>query len=395
MRKEETRMSENALPAREAVVKPPKKKIPALDLMKFMGILIVVFYHCRLVVGELYQVNILTDRSLDQYFFYGVLTLIGPCVPFFFLVNGYLLFDHKLDLKKHVKRTLHFVVLALFWSVVTLGLTVWESPWGEFSWGYTIKHGLLMDTNWLYHLWFMGAMVILYIFFPLMKSAWDHNRKGFYFFLAAATIIVFGNKALNMVYNVYAWLRYHVNYDPKINFFSMFNPFIGDSNTYWDGYGYIFVYFGLGAVIREHQEKFTEIMKPWICIVGIVVTTVILYLYGYFMTLSTGELWQSGDQCGNDIIFSLIRVLCIFGLAGHYKGEGKLGKFVTYIGANTMGIYLIHYVIRNLTVRYFRYYVHIPGYFLKTLVYSILVFFVSWVLMVIFKRIPVLKKLIA
>lgn len=365
-------------------VKPKKKKIPSLDLMKFIGILIVVFYHCRLVTG----CDILTDRSLDQYFFYGVLTLIGPCVPFFFLVNGYLLFDHKLDVKKHAKKTLHFVVLAMIWSFVTLALTLWESPWGTLDWGYVIKHTILQDSYWYYHMWFMGAMVILYIFFPVLKSAWDHNRKAYYFFVAVCFIITFGNRTLNMIYNVYAWLRYHVNYQPEYNFFSMFNPFQG-----YDGY--IFVYFCLGPIIREHQEKFTEIMKPWICIVGIVLTTAALYLYGYFMTLSTGVIWQSGDQCGNDVLFSLIRVLCIFGLASRYKGTGKLSRVVTYFSANTMGIYFIHYIIRNLTVRYFRALVPIPGYFLKTLVYSTLVFLVSWGLLVIMKRIPVLKKLVA
>lgn len=361
-----------------------KKKIPALDLMKFMGILIVVFYHCRLVI----EPTILNDRSLDQHFFYGILTLIGPCVPFFFLVNGYLLFDKKLDMKKHINRILHFVVLALFWSFVTLALTLWESPWGTLDWKYVIKHTILQDSMWYYHMWFMGAMVILYIFFPLLKSAWDHDRKAFYFFVGACFIIVFGNRALNMAYNVYAWVRYHVNYNPEYNFFSMFNPFHG-----YDGY--IFVYFCLGAIIRENQEKFTTFMKPWICIVGIVITTAALYLYGYFMSLSTDVIWQSGDQCGNDVIFSLIRVLCIFGLACRYQGTGKLTRLVNYLSSNTMGIYFIHYIVRNLTVRYFRALVPIPGYFLKTTIYTILVFLVTLGLLELMKRIPVLKKLIA
>ena len=364
----DTLTTDGALTVQEEAPKPKKKKIPSLDLMKFIGILIVVFYHCRLVTG----CDILTDRSLDQYFFYGVLTLIGPCVPFFFLVNGYLLFDHKLDMKKHIKKILHFVFLALFWSFVTLALTLWESPWGTLDWKYVIKHTILQDSYWYYHMWFMGAMVILYIFFPLLKSAWDHNRKAYYFFVAA----------------VYAWLRYHENYHPEYNFFSIFNPFHG-----YDGY--VFVYFCLGPIIREHQEKFTEFMKPWICIVGIIITTAALYLYGYFMTLSTGAIWQSGDQCGNDVIFSLIRVLCIFGLASRYKGTGKLTRLVNYLSANTMGIYFIHYIIRNMTVRYFRALVPIPGYLLKTTVYTILVFLVTLGLLEIMKRIPLVKKLVA
>ena len=372
-------------PQADVLAKTPKsaKKIPSLDLMKFIGILIVVFYHCLRAVND----TILTDPSPEQFALYGVMTLLGPCVPFFFLVNGYLLFDHKLDMKKQAKKTLHFYFLALLWSFVTIGLSAWEHPMVDFSLKYTIKHTILQDTRWYYHMWFMGTMVILYIFFPLLKSAWDHNRKGLYYFVGVCFLITFGNRALNMAYNVYAWLRYHVNYEPNYNFFSIFNPFQGFD-------GYVFVYFVLGAVIREHQERFNEIMKPWVCILGILVTTGALYLYGYFMSVSTGKLWMSGDRYGNDILFSLIRILCIFGLAGRYKGTGRFSKVVNYISANTMGIYLIHYVVRNLTLRTYKELVYIPDDFLQTLVYTAVVFAITLVILEIIKRIPVLKKII-
>lgn len=360
------------------------KKIPALDLMKFMGILIVVFYHCRRIVDT----TVVTNQSFDQFFLYGVTTLLGPCVPFFFLVNGYLLFDHKLDMKKHMKKTVHFLVIALVWSFITILLTTWENPTVGVSLKYAIKHTILQDTHWYYHMWFMGTMVILYILFPVLKSGWDHDRKSLYFFVGVCFLITFGNRTLNMIYNVYAWLRYHVNYEPNYNYFSIFNPFQGFD-------GYVFVYFVLGAVIREHQERFTEIMKPWICVLGIVLTTACLYLYGYFMCRSTGVFWQSGDRYGNDVIFSLVRILCIFGLACRYKGTGKLSGVVNYISANTMGIYLIHYVVRNLTLRTYKEYVHIPEFFLETLCYAAFVFVITLGIMELMKRIPGVKKLIS
>lgn len=366
------------------VTKTQKSKIPSLDLMKFMGILIVVFYHCRRIIST----TIVTNQSLDQLFLYGVTTLLGPCVPFFFLVNGYLLFDHKLDIKKHVKKTLHFVFLALVWSFVTIALSMWEDPNEGVSLWAAVKHTILQDSYWYFHMWFMGTMVILYILFPMLKSAWDHNRQGLYFFVGVCFIITFGNRTLNMAYNVYAWLRYHVNYEPNYNFFSIFSPF-------QDFDGYVFVYFVLGAVIREHQEKFNEIMKPWLCVTGIIVTTACLYLYGYFMCRSTGVFWQSGDRYGNDVIFSLIRILCIFGLASRYKGTGRFSKVVNYISANTMGIYLIHYVVRNLTLRTYKELVYIPEYFLHTLVYTAVVLAITLVILEIMKRVPVLKKIVS
>ena len=364
--------------------KAPKRKIPGLDLMKFMGILIVVYYHCMRVVPECF----LTDPSAEQFVFYGVMSLLGPCVPFFFLVTGFLMFDKKLDIGKHLKKTLHFVVLALTWSAITIGVSLWVSPKAEFSLSYIIKHTIFQDTAWYHHMWFMGAMVIFYIFFPLLKSAWDHDRKSLYFFVAACFIITFGNRTLNMVYNIYAWLRYHVNHNPEYNFFSMFNPFRGFD-------GYLFVYFFLGAIIKEHRERFLEIMKPRLCVLGIILTTGALYLYGYFMTTSTGELWIPGHRYANDILFSTIRHLCIFSLALRYQGTGKLKGLVSYLAANTMGIYLIHYVVRNVTLRAYQAYIDLPGVLLDSFVYFLIVLLITLGIMEIMKRIPGLKKLIS
>ena len=360
------------------------KKIPGLDLMKFMGILIVVYYHSIRVVGEFF----LTDPSAEQFVLYGVMSLLGPCVPFFFLVTGYLMFDKKLDLKKHTKKTLNFVVLALIWSAITIAVSLCISTWAEFSLSYIIKHTIFQDTEWYHHMWFMGAMVIFYIFFPLLKSAWDSDRKALYFFVAVCFIITFGNRTLNMAYNVYGWLRYHVNYNPEYNFFSMFNPF-------QDFDGYIFVYFFLGAMIKVYREKFQKVMKTWICVLGIIIPTAVLYLYGYFMSKSTGELWIPGHRYANDILFSTVRHLSIFALALRYQGKGWLAPVVNYLSANTMGIYLIHYVVRNATIGLYQARIDLPGVLLDSLVYSLLVLFITLGIMEIIKRIPLVKKLIA
>ena len=403
----------DALPA---TPKKVKKQYPALDLMKFMGILIVVWYHCRLIIVP----NIRTDNSLDQYFFYLITTLVGPCVPFFFIVNGFLQFDKPLNLKKHLKTTWHFVWITLIWSAITLFATLLArgyafnfsifghhlftlNPDGyPVSLKYFLKNTVLIknlitdgQTAWYYHLWFMGAMVILYLFFPLLKLAWDHDRKIYYFFLGAVFVIVFGNKALNMCLNVFSWLLTGRNpardFEGNMmytgyNFLSIFNPFQGID-------GYIFVYFMLGAILKEKMDRFLEIFTVRRCIIGIILTTACLYLYGYFMTKSTNVLWNSGDQYGNDIVFSLVRVLCIFGLACRYKGTGFGSRFIKYIARNTLGIYFIHYVIRNLTYLKLQD-LPIPGYFTKTTLYFIVVFAISWGIMEIMKRVPGLRRII-
>ena len=119
----------------------------------------------------------------------------------FFLVNGYLLFRKELNLRKHIIKTVRLTVVTIIWSfiipVVLCPITGYEPTIKELlSWGWYRTMG------WNDQLWFIGALVCIYIFFPILKVAYDKYRPAFLFFAAVCTIMTFGVVLLNQVISV-------------------------------------------------------------------------------------------------------------------------------------------------------------------------------------------------
>lgn len=109
-----------------------KKRIPWVDLMETIAMYLVVLYH-----GTIYAENSELDKCL-MYFFR---TIISTSVPIFFFVNGYLLFNRKFELKKHILKTIRLIVLTGIWAVITLGLLM------------VIKNEYLTFSDMLKYLW--------------------------------------------------------------------------------------------------------------------------------------------------------------------------------------------------------------------------------------------------
>lgn len=65
-----------------------------LDILKIIAIFLVIFCHYQ-TVG-----NTILDNM--------AMTICYIAVPVFFMVNGALLFNKSFDLKKHIKKQLHF-----------------------------------------------------------------------------------------------------------------------------------------------------------------------------------------------------------------------------------------------------------------------------------------------
>ena len=93
------------------------KKVDAricfVDIMECIGLLFVVMYH-----ATTYNFNWLNNNSVLYFSRYFFNTIMATCVPIFFFVNGYLLFGKKLDLKKHIKKTIKFIILTIIWSTI-------------------------------------------------------------------------------------------------------------------------------------------------------------------------------------------------------------------------------------------------------------------------------------
>lgn len=357
-------------------------RIHWIDLLESIAIFMVILYH-----GPLYSYNFhnpaVGSVGALHYFFN---TILSTCVPLFFFANGYLLFSKKMDLKKHFSKVLRLVALVTLWSAITVFILMFINQ-EFFGIKEFLKNVWYRKMWWNHHLWFIGSLVMVYIFFPLLKNAYDTNKKAFFYFTAVVAFLTFGNTLLNHLLNTGKFfLGAPINADGK-NYFDMFNPFYGIR-------GWVFVYFCLGGIAYHYKDKILQIppkTRNIISSLGIIISC--LGLFGLGLVLSTSLLnewpWDVVFK-GYDSIFTLFNVIFIYILCLNYKANNR---FIALVSRNTLGIYFIHMIIIKLTCPYMKqidFLCNLPG----SLIYSFAVLCISLGISVLIQKIPIVKKIL-
>lgn len=355
------------------------KRLIYIDLLESIAIFFVLLYHSRL-----YATDFLSDSSISNYISYFSTTILSTCVPLFFFANGYLLFSKPFVLKKHIFKIIRIIVLTFVWAIllITSYMLISDTP---ISIKEMILHILNLDTDWNMDIfWYLGALICIYILFPLLKIAFDSNKKVFVFFTVACAILTFGFVLVNEILCFVGVVSHH---SISINFpaITMFNPFRGS-------YGYSFVYFCTGGLMYFYKDKILSISKlkrNLFSIIGIFLSCICLFLVGILYSKSQGKLWDA-VWYGYDTIFTFMNTIFIFILCLNYK---KDNKFIRTISCNTLGIYFIHSLFIRLTKPYIKtvdLFCNIP----MNLLYSFAILCVSLAVILIIRKIPLLKKLV-
>ena len=136
-----------------------------LDLMKAIAIIMVVIYHTGVVF---FKVNNYSECSYFFNIFFR--SLLKICVSIFFFVTGCLLLNSKkeFNLKKHLKKMLKIVLLAIIWGIFTTLLLMFIKQ-EKLTYEEFIKN--TFTQNWTNHLWFLASLFIIYFFYPLILIA--------------------------------------------------------------------------------------------------------------------------------------------------------------------------------------------------------------------------------
>lgn len=106
-----------------------------IDILECIGIIFVIMYHT-----STYNYDCLETNNALYVVRYLSRSLLSTCVPLFFFANGYLLFNRKFDLRKHIykilkivqsiliglKRIIYFEKCMFFLSCI-LWLEVWRT----------------------------------------------------------------------------------------------------------------------------------------------------------------------------------------------------------------------------------------------------------------------------
>lgn len=362
----------------------PGGRIPHIDLMETLAMLFVLTYHlsaCRY--------KFLEEPGMEQLVNYYLRGFLVCCVPMFLATNGYLMFHHSLDLKKHLKKTLRYAVITLFWAVVTL--PVYNRCYGVQTTGAEFLQAIFTWRGGVIHLWYMGALVIIYLLFPVLKALYDDHRKLFGYVIALLAVMSFGNQLLGHVATIgAAALGKHHHWVIYSNLFSMFNP-VPEIPAF------TIVYFCLGAYLQDLLDYLRRFRRRTVNLVagaGLAVAGVLHAVW--FLLLWKGldmyycPIWYGYESVTGFLISLFVMVLC-----GNYQGK-HLFPVVSLVSKNTLGIYFLH-LGNAVLYPYGQKLQEIPLLFNMpaNLIIAAAAMAVCLGLTLILKKIPVLRKLVS
>lgn len=359
-----------------------KSRLHHIDLLKCIAIYFVLVFHCTLYNNTVYPG--MPWMALLRYFSRSILSV---CVPLFFFVNGYLLLSRPMDLKKYTLKVLHLMVITCFW---VLFLLLVLQPYYEYyyTWDSFWKSCWELRDGWNNHLWYMSSLISLYLIFPILKSAYDGNRKAFYWFACVVIFQVFGSSTTDLgvtAYRVLARNEYYMHYN-NLPVFYMFNPFSHRP-------GLALAYFCTGGILWELEQNLLEIpswRRNLAAGVGLLFCCGVFSILGWRFSLCQGQVWDLVWN-GYNTVFILGSVLCLYVLSLNWRREIILVKLIS---SNTLGIYLIHDLLHKWLTPYVTQFVvmqSLPG----TLVYAAGLLLISLGVCLVMRKIPVVKYLIA
>ncbi len=357
-----------------------KKRLTHIDMLEVIAMFFVILYH-----SPLYSYDFLSEHNWANYFLYFFRTILSTCVPLFFFANGYLLFRKEFVLRKHILKTIKLSVLTFIWAVITL---LFLQPIRQETLSLTEFFKAIWNwkQGWINHLWYMGALICIYLLFPLLKNVYDDNHKVFLYFTIVCALLTVGNTFLNQFGTVFTSLFFEkpIVFN-NINLFNIFNPLRGIR-------GYSFVYFCLGGIAYRSESDIEKIdikKRNVISVTGILVSCLGLFYIGNCYSKAIGSIWDVVWN-GYDSVFTLLNVTFIYILCLNWK---KNWTIVKTISANTLGIYFIHGLIISLSkfqISSFSFSANL----LFNLIYAACILLLSLAICMILGKIPFINKLI-
>ena len=342
-----------------------KEKKLNIEVIRIVAIISTIVIHVSNIYMRSY--GKISDLSFFGSAFFNSCARI--CVPLFFMISGALLIKGEYNRTKYWKRLKKFVIILIIWSLIYFGINVLrggsDNIWKAFLYSF-------FDTTYTSkHLWFMYAIIGLYIALPFVQAMCKNLTKeqenlfmGLWLVISGLSCIylpVMSNLAghsLDIVYPV-----------PLIN------------GAYYLGY------FICGHIVYERIKEVKASKKyNLLCIGTYIISMLVIAITTYILTinnnrLTTTMLWYRG-------IFIILESFSIFILIIINGDKFKSNK-IERISSLSFGVYLVHAIILflikdNINIIEYPSIIGIP-------VIALIIYVSTLIIVYILKKIPIVK----
>lgn len=333
-----------------------------LDMCRIVGCLMVLIIHAS---ADIYHALPLGSAS-----FWGmslISTAVRGTVPVFFMLTGALMLSReKLNTRKIlIDHALYLTGIFYLWSLLyALGSRFVSGSFGSvYDFFYSVAAGH-------YHLWFLPAMVLCYLFIPPVSAAIHGEKLDAKYLLG----LFFGLGLLLANCNLTPDTALILN-RITLNFSLDYLPYLG------------YVIWGWWLSTKEMPKR-TTLIAPLLYAAVTLITNVGNVWYSEYKEIADGWLFSYFS------LPSFIQATCIFCIFLALKErEWKHAGLIAALADCTLGVYLIHPLMINILER-FGLTVTPEAPFSGLLILFVSLAVVCFALVFLAKKIPVIRKLL-
>lgn len=295
-------------------------------------------------------------------------SLVRWAVPIFVMISGALFLNSKKKIQikdLYIKYITRIILIFVFWSII---YGIYD---GHGEKGFVSLLKIIIQGP--YHFWFLKMLIGLYIVIPILRAIVADKKLEIYFIcisLATAYIIP-------MLF-------------PLIGYFSKTAE--NFATNYYEAFGIKIAvgfvgYFVLGHylamnALNKRARKVIYMLGVLSVIAVSLITYVLSYIYGSPFTFFYKEM----------SVFTLLEAVALFVLIRNMKIESKYYPILINASKLSLGIYIIHPLVMTILFDLW----HIdsasfnPIFFIP--IFAIFVFAISYCVVFVLIRIPIIKK---
>lgn len=338
-----------------------------LDFVRIIACFFVIYIHtCGVIVDK-------AEISVTYCFSLLIMFIAKTAVPLFLLISGACLLNKETNIKRWLLSILRIVLVIIIFSLLYLS---WykDSSDNLFSFYFsTIYSSYIIGVYW-YLYCYLGILIVL----PLLRRIHFDTKDYLYLFL------------LYMIFQgIIPFFCYYFSlpiYNDKILlvFFSTYTVclFLGDflENKFdWKSYFSKYNIYVVLILIFDLLISLFFVLRD-IKLTGTTNLNAIYDTQCYFTTMVA-------TAC----IFLLVKTTCF-----HFKFSNIIHKSISEYGKSTFGIYLIHMkvisILEKLQIK--QYLINNLNDLIAILIFDVIVFFVSFILIESVRHLPIMRKLI-
>ena len=285
-------------------------------------------------------------------------------------------------MKKFLRKVLGIFFLVIIWSAIYMvfNMIVYGAKFTIKDIIYNIFNSGL-GNRYTSYLWFLQNLIMFYLIFPVLKFLHDNNKQIYNYVFVLVAIFAMGvpliNNILTVVDNIFG-----LKLMQSFNFFAnKYNPILN---------GPFIFFFMLGGYLFEKKEIFENKENRIKAVLIGAISAVLAFILGFMVSITQGKVVADNFNCWS--IFTAVIVIGWYALT-YKKGNNKnvFNELIQEIGKNTLGIYLIHYLFVLIVKKYFMF---LLGNAFSTAIITTLIILLSYILIKIIKRIPIIHKLV-